>query len=416
MNRIDSFEGDCDRGACEGHAGSTAVHACTTTAEYARVLMPRLRAGFTLVEVLVAMTVFSIVIAVVLSFMSSSMTAFAAGTRRVEASQTLLFVTGALQRDLRTIGTNVPAIQPALVYAGEDVVAFNSDYVSNVGDPFAVMQDPDAPAGEVSALMPAAAVTVPGSTFEYPDTTYTDSPAELIMYYFRPDSSTERTDDYVLLRRVNAAEPELISANLLEMPDRPFFQYLRLAPGSQLIEVPSDSLPLAHSRPIHLSPADTGRFAVVDSIRGIRINLGVTNGREGDDEQILTHRYTVWLRNAGLATQRTCGSVPLFGGGPLATLRIEPDGTPVVDLTWGAATDETGGEEDVVRYVIWRTPVGEPVAGDPWLSIPAGSAGYAYTDRTVQSGESWQYSIAAQDCTPSLSPKEGTVVVIPVLP
>ncbi len=376
------------------------------------------RPGFSLVEMMVALAVFGAVITIVLTFLGSTMRTFAEGTNRVEASQTLLFVTGALQRDLRTVGTNVPGNQPSLVYAGEDVVAFNADYVSNVGDPFAVIQDPDAPAGEVSALPKAAAITIPGSGSQYPDTTYLDSPAELIMYYFRRDSSTARDDDFVLFRRVNAAEPEVVSAHLIGVPDRPFFQYLRLtqtAAGMRLIDLPDDSLPLFHSRPIHLSAADTGRFAVIDSIRGIRLNLGVTNGRTGADERTLMQSFTVWLRNAGLGRARTCGSTPLHNGGFTATPRLD-DGTPVVDLTWNAATDETGGEQDVLRYVIWRTVIGQPAVTDPFLSIPAGNATYTYTDRTVVPGQTLQYSLAAQDCTPALSTKVTAIVVVPIIP
>lgn len=373
------------------------------------------RDGFTLVEMLIALTVFGIVITIVMSFLGSTMRAFADGSRRVDSANTLLFVTGALQRDLRTVGTNVPVGQPSLVYAGRDVVVYNADYVSNVGDPFAVIQDPNAPAGQVSALAKAVAITIPGTAVTYPDTNYVNSPAETIMYYFRPDSSTAREDDLVLFRRVNAAAPEVVSENIVRMPDRPLLEYLRLVPdstGTRLGQVPNDSLPLFHSAPIHLSAADSGRFAVIDSIRGVRFNLGVTNGRTGADEQVLLHSSTVWLRNTGHTVQRTCGSPPIYNGGLTATLRAET-GKWVIDLTWNAAVDETGGEEDVLRYVIWRRLITEPASPDPYLSIPGGDASYTYTDRAVELGQTLEYTIAAQDCTPSLSTKVSAVVVVP---
>jgi prepilin-type N-terminal cleavage/methylation domain-containing protein len=375
------------------------------------------RPGFTLVELLVAMTVFGLVMGIVMSFMGASVRAYAKGSQSVEASQNMLFLSAALQRELRSAGTNVPPGQPFLVYAGDDVVAFHADYVSNVGDPFAVHHDPDAPAGMVSSMTRAERTGIALTTVAYPDTTYrvgtAISPAELITFYFAPDEVTARTDDFALFRRVNGREAELVTNRILRVPDRPFFEYLRialLADGPGL--VPVASLPLFHAEPIHLAAADTGAVAVIDSIRGIRFNVAVTNGRTGDAEQVLEQTHTVWLRNAGLATQQTCGAPPLFGTVASAVGRLE-DGAPVVELSWAAAIDETGGEEDVVRYVIWRTPLGAATGGDPFLSIPAGNPSYTYLDRTVVSGESWSYTIAAQDCTPSLSPTTGATAVVP---
>jgi hypothetical protein len=75
-----------------------------------------------------------------------------------------------------------------------------------------------------------------------------------------------------------------------------------------------------------------------------------------------------------------------------------------VDLAWNAATDETGGEKDVQRYVIWRRLNTELAFGDPYLSIPpAGLATYGHTDRDVVSGSTYIYGLAAQDCTPLTS-------------
>src|SRR5690606_29006596 len=152
-----------------------------------------------------------------------------------------------------------------------------------------------------------------------------------------------------------------------------------------------------------------------DSVRAIRFSYTVSNGRSGADERRLDRGDVVWLRNGGLAAQRTCGSSPIFGSA--VTTAIETvDGKPAVRISWSPAVDETAGEEDVIRYVLWRTsPMG--ALGDPLLSVPAGDPSYQYLDRAVQEGESWIYSVAAQDCTPTMS---GTVssgtVTIPITP
>ena len=117
--------------------------------------------------------------------------------------------------------------------------------------------------------------------------------------------------------------------------------------------------------------------------------------------------------NAGLAQKQTCGDEPILSGA-LAAVPIVLNGTPAVRLTWSAAVDEGGGEKDVVRYVVWRRAPGAPDWGDGYVSIPAGQASYVYEDGVVQSGTGYQYALAAQDCTPSLSSLSSTgTITIP---
>jgi hypothetical protein len=72
-------------------------------------------------------------------------------------------------------------------------------------------------------------------------------------------------------------------------------------------------------------------------------------------------------------------------------------------VTFAAATDEASGEKDVARYIIWRRVTGSADWGDPYESIPAGLTSYTYNDMVVDSNTSYQYGLAAQDCTPKLS-------------
>src|SRR5690606_37237291 len=181
--------------------------------------------------------------------------------------------------------------------------------------------------------------------------------------------------------------------------------------GDLLQTVPAAQLPLRHTDPLHLSPTDVGVAARIDSVRAIRYNFTTSNGRTGDAERRLNHSDLVWLRNGGLAAQRTCGTAPIFSS--VITTAIEPiAGEPAVRISWLPSVDETAGEEDVIRYVVWRT---NPMSalGDPPLSVPAGEAAYQYLDRGVQEGEQWIYSVAAQDCTPTMSGanSSGTVTI-----
>jgi prepilin-type N-terminal cleavage/methylation domain-containing protein len=99
------------------------------------------RAGFTLVEMLVALLVFAALIAVAMTLFTSQVRAFTSGNDRSDVMLAGEFATSTLTRELRTAGTNTVARQPWLVYAGVDVIAFHADMVSRVADPFAVYVD-----------------------------------------------------------------------------------------------------------------------------------------------------------------------------------------------------------------------------------------------------------------------------------
>ncbi len=378
--------------------------------------------GLTLLELLLAILLFGIVMAGALSALRSQTRGLAVGTERLALLQNAQFAVSVLQRDLRTMGTGVLKQQPFLVYAGPSAVAFNTNHTTNIqNDIFAVFYNPDAPAGSVSALTKAQQITLPGTGVAYPDTDYVaggvNSPAETITLFFTPDSSTTRTDDYALFRQVNGQSARLVARSLLPEPGVPFLRYHRLYAASgappYLDTVPPSQLPLRHTRPIHLAPDDTGTLARVDSVRAVRVSFVTTNGLEGPLEQRRSHTRVIRLPNAGLAQQRTCGEPPILGVLLSATL-VTVGGQPAVRLSWNRATDEAAGEDDVIRYVLWRRDQGAGPWGDPYLSIPAGKPTYVYVDAAVTPGSSYQYALAAQDCTPSLSDQTTSPTVGPI--
>ncbi len=379
------------------------------------------RRGMTLIELLVVIMVFGIVVAGALSFMSTQNTAFTDGSNRLGALRNLRYAVGALETDLTTAGTNVAQGQPSVVYASDDVFAFTADYTSNLsGDVSAVYVDPSAPSTIVSA--PQSAISIPGTGWSWPDTTYqtsgVNSPAELIVFFFAPDSSTDRTDDYHLYRSVNGTTPELVARSLLKDAGKPFFQYNRKTfdntGASFLTPIPDTLLPLKHTVKIHSSAADTAQFAVIDSIKTVRVNVASYNLREtaGGPPEATLNRL-IDLPNTGFGVLLTCGDEPILGVGINATFELQPDGEPAVRLNWMAATDEYIGEGDIIRYVLWKR-VNGAAWGEPFLSIPAGAASYTWLDTAVATGQSVQYALAAQDCTPSISPRTiGSIVLIP---
>src|SRR5207244_11742421 len=101
------------------------------------------------------------------------------------------------------------------------------------------------------------------------------------------------------------------------------------------------------------------------------------------------------LRHCGVPTRRTCGAAPLLGTTLAATGITQVDGTPAVRFAWNPATDEYGGEKDVVQYVIWRKRITDVTWGTPYLSLPAGSPTYLYDDAAVTSGVTYHYQLPA---------------------
>jgi len=368
--------------------------------------------GMTLIELLIAMVVFSVILAAALTLLSRQSQAYRLGSERMEILQNLRYTAGVLATDLRTAGANLPEQQPLFVYAGPDVIAYNGDYATNVqNDAWAVYYDPDAPVGAVTALRQAQKITIPNTSTQYPSTDYSaqgaNSRAELQVFFFQPDTLTSRTDDYALYRQVNDQAPEMVARNLLQTGTTPFFQYYReripVGSPAKVELVPSSDLPLFHSSKLHQSPADTGASAQTDSLRGVLITFTATNGLTGSRERTRSLSRIVRFPNAGMAMLRTCGDEPILGTGLTAMPTVLGSGDPAIRLLWNAAVDETGGEKDVVRYVLWRRLAGATDWGDPYRSMPAGNTTYQWDDQNVVPGTQYEYALAAQDCTPTQS-------------
>jgi len=379
------------------------------------------RLGFTLVELVVSVSIYGIVLAVAISFVAKQNTMFTRGLDQMSSLQNLRYAMNSLEMDIPTLGTNVPTIQPSLVYADDDVIAFSGDYASNIAnDVFASYIDLGAPNGQVT--VPSPSITLPNSAVTWPDTLYlsssgTRSPAELLIYWFAADSTTSRTDDYVLFRQVNAGTPEQVARDLLKSGTTPFFSYMRridfASAASSLDTVPQASLPIEHTSVYHKVAADTAASALADSIRAVRVTFRSTNGRAGSNERIVAASRLIAMPNAGFERLRTCGDEPIMGTALSATAVDVGGGVYVVRLAWNAAIDETAGELDVARYVLYRQAL--PITsdwGDPYLSIPAGLTSYQYDDPSVTSGFSYMYAVAAQDCTPMLSTLEQSPLVV----
>lgn len=369
-----------------------------------------MRSGFTLIEVVLSMTILMVVMGIATNLFRKQGAVIAAQAGRLEAQQTAQFTLSELDRELRLAGVGVVDMQPILVQADTMAITFNADLVSNVlGDPSSVYVDVDAPDLGSTVFRSVNKRQLPRSTKFYPDSTYMKSAgapsgAETIAFWLSKDSTSSANNEYILWRRVNDGVNRVAAKGIVKNANDTVFQYFKGDTAGVLTAMTNSQLPLFHTAITHGNPADTGKFALVDSIRTIRVRMTIVfHDRNGDVFRRLDN--TIRLMNSGLIRRTTCGDPPP-GVTPLATASIDGvTGNPKVTITWGKSSDETGGEKDVERYSLYRRLFGAATTmDDVFASIPAaGTASYSFVDTDVKTGEVWIYGASAQDCTPTTS-------------
>jgi prepilin-type N-terminal cleavage/methylation domain-containing protein len=387
--------------------------------------------GFTLVEMMIALVVLSLVMGATISLLRGQIRTFRLGGERLEQAQNMRYAVSTVDRMLRTTGAGVANQQPMFIYGGDNVVAFNSNYTNNLQDFCAVNVNPDAPAGSFEILPVASAYVLPNTAFLYPSMTYAAGAclAETIVFYFRPDSTTPDPADFVLMQKVNAMPADLVAKNLFAYPGRPFFQYF-VHPRTLLVPPAArDSLviagvagsgivlPVQHSVGVHGSPADSAgdpsNSYLADSVKAVRINVRVSNGLTGNEQRLRDIATVVSLPNNGLVQFRDCGTPPLLSGALAVTPNL-PGQPPSVMLRWPASYDEAAGETDVSQYNIYRKELADPSFGSTLMTVPAGlPPPYTWIDEGVEAGTDYVYAIAAQDCSPAESVRLTSATVRP---
>lgn len=373
------------------------------------------RAGFTLVELLVTLIVLSLIMASTVGFFKSQNQAFIQGSQKMDMLQTARFSVSQVERVMRTLGAGVTGQQPMLVYGDSNVVAFNTDYTENDTTNFrwAVYFDPGLDSTQSYAWDLANATSIPTTSYIYPPQTFRQangalSPAETMIFFLVPDTSTSRTDDYVLYQQVNNWPPEMVSRNVLKYPSRPFFQYFskRSNPvstgvGDTLFAVPSANLPLIRRL---LAPTftstDTANALRPDGISGIRINFRITNGLTGSKERLRDISTMVDAPNNGVPAPYTCGRAPF----PPATFTAVADtaiGSGRVWLRWTPSVDQNSGELDVWQYIVYRRADTATVWEDPLMTIKRDtSTTYQVLVGGNIPGIAYDFGVASEDCTP----------------
>lgn len=377
-------------------------------------MRPPSRRGYTLMEMLISVTLTMIAIGIAIPFFLTQNRALQNQSGRLDAQLNVNFALDAIDRDLRVAGVGITNRQPLLVQMASNAITFNADLTStSLADYATVYYDPDAAANTVSMLWPANKVTLPNSSWLYPDSAYyasagVPSAAETISYYVEADPQASGL--FRLMRRVNDATPRVLARGIKTIASDPFFRYFKLASNGALVEIAQGTLPKRHLPGWHGTPSDTGIAALADSVVLVRAKFTIVHRDPRYADATRVEERTVRITNAGLIRASTCGDAPLNPG----VLNAVATATPQVTLTWTKSGDEGAGEKDVERYAIYRRVAGATVFAEPLASIAAGAAAPSFVDTDVKPGESWVYGVAAQDCTPALSSMViSAAVVIP---
>jgi hypothetical protein len=363
------------------------------------------------------MILMMVIVAIAVQTFRRSSALLAQQSGSLEALANARFGLTSIDRDLRVAGTGTTPEQPILVQAANTAITFNVDLISRqAADPFAAFFDASADSNATSAMRSSASITLPNSSFTYPDSTYYQTAgilggAETISYYLSKDSTSTLSTEYILFRRVNATTPRAVARGIQYSPGDTVFQYFRVTAADTLAPVPTSALPTYHYAAAHGSAADTGSYALIDSIRAVRVTLKAVyhDPRQGDVLRPLA--TTINLLNAGLDSRSSCGQAP-SPVTPITTTSVAGATAPWIKISWAPSADDGGGENDIYRYIIYRRPATATSFTQPYSAVPAGSSTYSFTDNNVAHGDAWIYGVASQDCTPATSTVSTTGAVI----
>lgn len=368
------------------------------------------RDGVTLIEMMIAIVLFVLVFGLAVPFFRYQARSVSASAGRLDALQNARYAQSAIDRDLRISGIGIVQAQPMIVQADGFAVTFNADLATkDINDPMSIYYDVDMDSSGTDAMNNLNKVTLPNSSVQYPDSNYMNggvsSPAETIQYWLTKDSTATRTDQYILFRRVNNLPARLVAKGIIVPTGTNFFQYMKPNALGGLDSIRASQLPLFHSAPIHGSPADSGKSALTDSIRVVRMTVtGLYN--DPDKGAIMkTVVSSTKLLNAGMSRSSVCGDLPIAVTTATAVATLGP-GPHVVKFTiaWTKSLDQDAGEKDVGRYMVFKKLTGSSDWGSPIADLAASQNTYTLDDTTLGPlGSSWVYGVIAQDCSPSNS-------------
>jgi len=378
----------------------------------------RPRAGFSMIEMIFAVSITVLVFSIAIPFFRAQTRAMDAGAGKLDAFQSARYAVARIEADLRFAGGE--AGQPVIVQAAPFAIAFNANRQGRTlpsglpSDPNASYSDPSFVDTLTLSWAVSRARTLPNSSKTYPTRAYTTangttSPAETIQYFLHADTSGGRTNQYVLYRRLNNGDSTLVTRGLYVASDSSFFfRYYTTNAAGTTTAVANASTPIYWDDSLSRD----------DSVSAVQIRA--TGVYYDAKAQLNVYRQlysTVKLRNAFKLLPINCGAVPATpsslgvvidsAGGSLPMSKLD------VRLSWTAVAGDSTAPRDVRQYIVYRR-LSSATTWTPIGSKPARAAlNYQYLDFAlpVVAG-TYQYGVAARDCSGLSAVRLGTSAVV----
>jgi prepilin-type N-terminal cleavage/methylation domain-containing protein len=412
---------------------------------------PNRNRGFSLLEMMIALTVGALLILISYNVLTSQKKAGEAQNQLVSAQQNASVSLETLAKDLRLAGTNIDDFdkQPIFVDAAPYQVIFNADVSSG---PFGV------PSMNVNQTVPlsSGAVYSPG---DYPGENIGtreryNNGAETIRYTLDRDANglvnssdryteTQNPADYALMREENGTRIDMIAYGLRgreNYPDgqipEPLFKYYGDFNNDGVIRLYGDA-----NNDGALSQAEIAALTripqnLLSKIIEVSVNVEAespnmeasyvgphsTNGSERKYRSIvMTSKIRPRNVGTGSANLHACGDPPDSPTG-MSGVDTPRDAGESITLTFAKSADETAGEKDIDNYTVYRREEGQI----EWTCIswatPSGAATYTIHDDSNTPGGGpvidtpYYYMATAWDCRPQESNPSNTVGPLRALP
>ena len=375
----------------------------------ARSTPRRPRAGFSMIEMIFAVSITVLVFSIAIPFFRAQTRAMDAGAGKLDAFQSARYAVARIESDLRFAGGEVG--QPVIVQAAPFAISFNANRQGRTPptDPNASYWDATLDTLTTQSWMVSRATALRNSGKVYPTKAYTTpngttSLAETIQYFLHADTSGGRTNQYVLYRRINDRDSTLVTRDLYVASDSSFFfRYYTTNVAGTTTAVVSSSTPIYWDDSLSRD----------DSVSAVQIRAtGVYYDAKARINVYRQLYATVKLRNAFKLLPLSCGAVPPAPSS-LGMAIDSVAGTKLdVRLSWTAVAGDSTAPRDVRQYILYRRLNGAttwtPIGSKPALA----TSNYRYQDFALPvAAGTYQYGLAARDCSALSAVRAGSATV-----
>ncbi|MBN2069961.1 MAG: choice-of-anchor J domain-containing protein [Candidatus Krumholzibacteriota bacterium] len=396
------------------------------------------RSGFTLVEMMIGLLVVGLLIIGAYGVLISQKKASDAENSYIDAQQNGRVALETMQKDLRLAGLNIDDFngQPVFIDAAPYQVIFNADISSGINGVQGMSTSESVPLSDGTSYTPGM---LPGESIGA--LSRYNNNAETIRYTLDHDDNgivdatdvytiTQNPDDYAIYREENGYKKDMIASGIRgrnNYPDgtfpEPVFKYYGDYSGTGVITLWGDNNGdgrLSQAEIASVTPVSQNMLSRIIEVQvtieaeSATMQAGYS-GRHSAPSAPRNYRSVTMTskirpRNVGTgsANLHACGNPP---GAPSSLTAVDTpkDAGESITLGFDASFDESGGEEDLTSYNVYRRIEGMSEWECIGMSVPKGISSYVYVDDASspaggpQIGTSYYYYVTAWDCRPQES-------------